>query len=150
VLLETREIAYNVFMIPSLHIRNPAFNDHRCRGRDSQSRMSSRLLHHSRTVALEIFGSKLELIYTMASQTPVKLGILDSNHHICSTASLHNRSLQGRDCDFQRHAPLIYVPKITDAGRKQLVDRLRPFTVLSTMRERTLFPGELLRQLPNL
>jgi len=32
----------------------------------------------------------------------------------------------------------------------KLVERLRPFQVISTMRERTPFPAELLRQLPNL
>jgi phosphoglycerate dehydrogenase-like enzyme len=37
-----------------------------------------------------------------------------------------------------------------DAGLKALVARLRPFQVISTMRERTPFTASLLRQLPNL
>ncbi|KAH7342523.1 D-isomer specific 2-hydroxyacid dehydrogenase [Rhexocercosporidium sp. MPI-PUGE-AT-0058] len=37
-----------------------------------------------------------------------------------------------------------------DAETARLVERLRPFDMISTMRERTAFPGSLLRQLPNL
>lgn len=39
---------------------------------------------------------------------------------------------------------------ITDADEARLVERLRPFDIISTVRERTAFPGSLLRQLPNL
>lgn len=35
-------------------------------------------------------------------------------------------------------------------GLGALVDLLRPYDVISTMRERTRFPAELLRRLPNL
>jgi len=38
----------------------------------------------------------------------------------------------------------------TSDTKKQIVDRLEPFTVISSMRERTPFPRELLQQLPNL
>lgn len=37
-----------------------------------------------------------------------------------------------------------------DAETARLVERLRPFELISTVRERTAFPGSLLRQLPNL
>ena len=37
-----------------------------------------------------------------------------------------------------------------DAEAARLVERLRPFDLISTVRERTPFPGSLLRQLPNL
>ncbi|KAF4832732.1 D-3-phosphoglycerate dehydrogenase [Colletotrichum tropicale] len=37
-----------------------------------------------------------------------------------------------------------------DAEEARLVERLRPFDMISTVRERTAFPGSLLRQLPNL
>jgi glycerate dehydrogenase len=37
-----------------------------------------------------------------------------------------------------------------NAGLEALVERLQPFQVISTMRERTPFPAELLRRLPNL
>jgi phosphoglycerate dehydrogenase-like enzyme len=38
----------------------------------------------------------------------------------------------------------------SDAEAAQLVERLQPFDLISTMRERTAFPDSLLRQLPNL
>lgn len=39
---------------------------------------------------------------------------------------------------------------LNDAEEARLVERLRPFDLISTIRERTAFPGSLLRQLPNL
>ena len=37
-----------------------------------------------------------------------------------------------------------------DDDRKKLIDRLQPFEIISTMRERTAFPVEVLKALPNL
>lgn len=42
------------------------------------------------------------------------------------------------------------ITPLNDAETKRLVDRLQPFTLLSSVRERTAFPGSLLSQLPNL
>jgi phosphoglycerate dehydrogenase-like enzyme len=42
------------------------------------------------------------------------------------------------------------ITPISDAQVARLVERLRPFDLISTVRERTAFPGSLLRQLPNL
>lgn len=42
------------------------------------------------------------------------------------------------------------LPQTTPTEQAALAERLRPFTAISTMRERTAFPGSLLRQLPNL
>ncbi|KAJ3461227.1 hypothetical protein MRS44_009780 [Fusarium solani] len=39
---------------------------------------------------------------------------------------------------------------LNDAEEARLVERLRPFDLISAVRERTAFPGSLLRQLPNL
>lgn len=39
---------------------------------------------------------------------------------------------------------------INEAETSRLVDRLKPFEAISSMRERTAFPGSLLRNLPNL
>ena len=36
------------------------------------------------------------------------------------------------------------------SGRKELIERLQPFAIISTMRERTAFPREVLTDLPNL
>ncbi|KAI9744623.1 MAG: hypothetical protein M1818_002152 [Claussenomyces sp. TS43310] len=41
-------------------------------------------------------------------------------------------------------------PSTVQAAQDELVARLKPFTIISTMRERTPFPAELLAQLPNL
>jgi lactate dehydrogenase-like 2-hydroxyacid dehydrogenase len=86
----------------------------------------------------------------MASQTPVKLAILDDYHNI---AAQHFSAIDPSQLEvitFNDTLPSYTHPNTTDADREQLVDRLQPFVALSTMRERTPFPGELLRQLPNL
>ncbi|KAF5577615.1 2-hydroxyacid dehydrogenase [Fusarium pseudocircinatum] len=43
-----------------------------------------------------------------------------------------------------------YIPQGTAEEKSSLVEKLYPYDIISTMRERTPFPGELLRQLPNL
>jgi lactate dehydrogenase-like 2-hydroxyacid dehydrogenase len=42
------------------------------------------------------------------------------------------------------------VVPINDAEAARLIDRLRPFDLISTVRERNAFPSSLLHQLPNL
>ena len=85
----------------------------------------------------------------MLSQ-PMKLAILDDYHNIALKHFSHFPSCQVQITIFNDTIPSYTHSKTTDAERVALVDRLRPFTLLSTMRERTAFPGELLRQLPNL
>ncbi|KAH7237801.1 glycerate dehydrogenase [Fusarium redolens] len=43
-----------------------------------------------------------------------------------------------------------YIPRRTAEERSDLIEKLYPYDIISTMRERTPFSGELLRQLPNL
>ncbi|KAF5240348.1 hypothetical protein FANTH_9608 [Fusarium anthophilum] len=43
-----------------------------------------------------------------------------------------------------------YLSQRTAEEKSSLVEKLYPYDIISTMRERTPFPGELLRQLPNL
>lgn len=43
-----------------------------------------------------------------------------------------------------------HMPQNTPQEQKSLVEKLKPYTVISSMRERTPFPASLLRQLPNL
>lgn len=43
-----------------------------------------------------------------------------------------------------------YQPQQTAEERVALVETLKPFSIISTMRERTPFPASLLRELPNL
>ncbi|KAI9657335.1 MAG: hypothetical protein M1821_003015 [Bathelium mastoideum] len=81
-------------------------------------------------------------------QTPAKLAILDD---YLDLASPHFQHVENVDkVVFKDTLPAWSHPKTTDADRKRILERLSPFTILSTMRERTPFPGDLLRQLPNL
>lgn len=51
---------------------------------------------------------------------------------------------------FRDAFPTYTHPRTTQPQRQALVDCLKPFEIISTMRERTPFPADLLRQLPNL
>jgi lactate dehydrogenase-like 2-hydroxyacid dehydrogenase len=87
----------------------------------------------------------------MASNTsPIKLAILDDYHNIAVHHFSAIDSSKVSITTFNDTLPSYTHPTTTDAQRKSLIDRLRPFSILSTMRERTPFPGDLLRQLPNL
>ncbi|KAJ4358550.1 uncharacterized protein N0V89_003134 [Didymosphaeria variabile] len=112
--------------------------------------MSLRVLQLSRIITPHTRGSKRLLIRTMASQTPAKLAILDDYHNI---AAQHFSTIDSSKLEittFNDTLPSYTHPKTNDADRKQLENRLRPFSILSTMRERTPLPGDLLRKLPNL
>jgi lactate dehydrogenase-like 2-hydroxyacid dehydrogenase len=86
----------------------------------------------------------------MTSQAPIRLAILDDYHDIAARYFSHIDPTKVSLTTFSDTLPAYTHPKTSDTDRKALVDRLKPFSVLSTMRERTPFPGELLRQLPNL
>ncbi|USP82292.1 glycerate dehydrogenase [Curvularia clavata] len=86
----------------------------------------------------------------MTTTSPIKLAVLDDYHGIAAQHFSHIDSSKVEVTVFKDTLPSYSHPKTSDADRKALVDRLKPFSVLSTMRERTAFPGELLRQLPNL
>jgi lactate dehydrogenase-like 2-hydroxyacid dehydrogenase len=86
----------------------------------------------------------------MATRVPVKLAILDDYHNIAAQYFSDIPSSKVTITTFNDPLPSYTHPKTSDAERRALVDRLEPFSVLSAMRERMPFPGELLRQLPNL
>jgi lactate dehydrogenase-like 2-hydroxyacid dehydrogenase len=86
----------------------------------------------------------------MTSTKPIKLAILDDYHNIAAQHFAHVDRSKVNITVFNDTLPAYSHPKTSDADRKALVDRLRPFSVLSTMRERTALTGELVRQLPNL
>jgi lactate dehydrogenase-like 2-hydroxyacid dehydrogenase len=81
----------------------------------------------------------------MILSTPIKLAVLDDYHNI---ALQHFAHIDRSKLDIKVFTDTL--PQSTDADRAALVERLKPFSVLSTMRERTAFTGEILRQLPNL
>ena len=81
-------------------------------------------------------------------QAPVRLAILDD---YLDLASPHFQNVENAEkVVFNDTLPAWSHAKTTNADRKKILERLAPFTILSTMRERTPFPGDLLRQLPNL
>ncbi|KAF2818730.1 D-isomer-specific 2-hydroxyacid dehydrogenase-like protein [Ophiobolus disseminans] len=86
----------------------------------------------------------------MSSPSPVKLAILDDYHNLALEHFSHIDPSKLFITVFNDTLPSYSHPATSDADRKALVDRLAPFSALFTMRERTPFPGNLLRQLPNL
>ncbi|KAJ4374384.1 hypothetical protein N0V83_003125 [Neocucurbitaria cava] len=86
----------------------------------------------------------------MTSSSPIKLGVLDDYHNLAAQHFSHLDPSKVQITIFSDTLPAYSHPKTTDADRKNLVERLKPFSALSTIRERTSFPSELLHQLPNL
>jgi lactate dehydrogenase-like 2-hydroxyacid dehydrogenase len=80
---------------------------------------------------------------------PIKLAVLDDYQGI---AAPHFESLKPSfEVTVFRDTFLPYNhPSTSDDAKQALVNRLKPFTVISTMRERTPFPAALLDKLPNL
>jgi len=81
--------------------------------------------------------------------TPIKLAILDDYQNI---AAPHFESLKPTfSITVFRDTLLPYNhPSTPPEVKQELVDRLKPYTIISSMRERTPFPRDLLKQLPNL
>jgi lactate dehydrogenase-like 2-hydroxyacid dehydrogenase len=86
----------------------------------------------------------------MASELPIKLAVLDDYHNIATQHFAHLDRSRIDITVFSDTLPAYSHPKTNDADRKALVDRLEPFSVLSTMRERTALTSDLIVQLPNL
>jgi lactate dehydrogenase-like 2-hydroxyacid dehydrogenase len=84
------------------------------------------------------------------SSLPIKFAVLDDYHNIAAQHFAHIDPSQVETTVFNDTLPSYSHPKTSHTDRKALVNRLKPFSALSTMRERKPFPGELLRQLPNL
>lgn len=80
---------------------------------------------------------------------PIKLAILDDYQDI---ASQHFQSLKP-DFEitvFKDTLPAFNHPSTTESTKQELISRLKPFSVICTMRERTPFPAALLKALPSL
>ncbi|KAL6712351.1 hypothetical protein ACN47E_000228 [Coniothyrium glycines] len=86
----------------------------------------------------------------MASTPPIKIAVLDDYHDLTAQHFAHLDKSRAEITVFKDTLPSYSHPSTTDAQRKALVERLMPFSVLSTIRERTPFPSELIHQLPNL
>ena len=81
---------------------------------------------------------------------PIKLGVLDDYAALSAPYLSHLPPASIHITTFTTPLPAYSAPTTTDAQRAELVETLVPFEVLSTMRERTAFPAELIKQLPNL
>jgi lactate dehydrogenase-like 2-hydroxyacid dehydrogenase len=81
--------------------------------------------------------------------SPIKIAILDDYHGI---AARYFESLKPAfDITVFQDTLLPYNHSSTPENVKQeLINRLKPYTIISAMRERTPFPAELQEQLPNL
>jgi lactate dehydrogenase-like 2-hydroxyacid dehydrogenase len=89
-------------------------------------------------------------MHEMASTSPIKFAVLDDYHNLAAQHFAHIDRSKADVTVYNDTLPPFSHPETSDADRDALVERLKPFSVLSTMRERTAFTGELLRQLPNL
>lgn len=74
---------------------------------------------------------------------PTRMALLDDYAGI---APKHFEGIEGLEIDSYPET----LDPANPADLAQLVERLRPYPIISTMRERTPFPADLLRQLPNL
>jgi lactate dehydrogenase-like 2-hydroxyacid dehydrogenase len=86
---------------------------------------------------------------SLIPQAPIKLAILDDYQDV---ATKHFSPLEPTFAITSYKDTLLPYnhPSSSDDARQELVDRLKPYTVISSMRERTPFPADLLKQLPNL
>jgi lactate dehydrogenase-like 2-hydroxyacid dehydrogenase len=80
----------------------------------------------------------------MPNNSKVRLAILDDRQDIASPKLLHLES-RIQVTSFPETITLQNAEQV-----KALIDRLQPFTIISTMRERTSLPGEVISSLPNL
>ena len=80
---------------------------------------------------------------------PIKVAVLDDYQGI---AASHFESLKPAfDITVFRDTLLPYnLPSTPENVKQELVERLKPYTVISLMRERTPFPASLVEKLPNL
>jgi phosphoglycerate dehydrogenase-like enzyme len=81
----------------------------------------------------------------MAASTPIRMAILDD---YLSISLPHFSKLQSSGVNITVFKDTI-IPKDAEQ-KKSLISRLQPFTVISTMRERTPLPPDVLNSLPNL
>ncbi|KAI2779951.1 glycerate dehydrogenase [Daldinia loculata] len=87
---------------------------------------------------------------TIQSRPPPSMAILDDYLDIARPHFSHIPKSELSVTAFHDSLPSFNHPRTTASDQQTIVNRLKPYTIISSMRERTPFPGELLRQLPNL
>ncbi|KAK6218186.1 hypothetical protein LQW54_002939 [Pestalotiopsis sp. IQ-011] len=85
-----------------------------------------------------------------ASSSKPAMVVLDDYLDIATPHFSHIPSSQLSVTTFKHALPPFNHPSTSDADRQDIIAQLKPYTIISSMRERTSFPGELLRALPNL
>lgn len=81
---------------------------------------------------------------------PIKVAVLDDYHDLYPTEIARLPSSEFEASYFPETLLPYSHPDTPDSVKTELVERLKPFTVISCIRERTPFPSTLLEQLPNL
>ncbi|KAI1087161.1 glycerate dehydrogenase [Rostrohypoxylon terebratum] len=89
-------------------------------------------------------------VRSIATQTKPAMAILDDYLDIAKPHFSHIPSSQLSITAFHDSLPAFNHPHTSAAEKQAIIDRLKPFTIISSMRERTPFPGDLLHALPNL
>jgi phosphoglycerate dehydrogenase-like enzyme len=87
----------------------------------------------------------VKMQYTMRRLSPRRLAILDDYLALSKPHFEHISPSAVQIETFKTH-----IPQSNDAEAAAFVEKLKPFSAISTMRERSPFPGHILRQLPNL
>lgn len=81
---------------------------------------------------------------------PIKVAVLDDYHNLYPTEIDRLPSFEFEASYFPETLLPYNHADTPDSVKAQIVERLKPFTIISCMRERTPFPAALLEQLPNL
>jgi phosphoglycerate dehydrogenase-like enzyme len=89
-------------------------------------------------------------IHTMSQTSILKLGVLDDNQSLAEAHFAHIPSSKIEITYFKDTLLPYSHPSTPDEEKEAIINRLKPFDVLSTMRERTPIPAELLAKLPKL
>ncbi|KLJ07469.1 glycerate dehydrogenase, partial [Blastomyces silverae] len=82
----------------------------------------------------------------MQASSPLNLAILDDYQNIAPAKFSHPKPHLTSITSF----PETLHPNHNDADKAALMSRLNPYQIISTMRERTPFPAEVISSLPNL
>jgi phosphoglycerate dehydrogenase-like enzyme len=98
-------------------------------------------------VTVRVF--QVNLLYAVMTSSLPTLGVLDDNHAL-SAKHLGRLSSRVEITTFPETLPPYGHPTTSAADKQALLERLKPFTIISTMRQRTNIPSDLLRQLTNL
>lgn len=96
-------------------------------------------------IGASCFGGAIKGARGYATSSVPSMAILDD---YLSVSRPHFNTISSKKLDIQVFQS--YLPQRTEEERSLLVGMLKPFSVISTMRERTQFPASLLRELPNL